>query len=572
MPTPESSRRSWTLLLLAAAASLAILGVPGVSQTPAPDLILVHARIYTVDGTFSMAEALAIAHGKFTAVGSARQVRRLAGPHTRIVDLAGKTVIPGLADNHLHSAGGGPGVDLSRARTLGEVLNLIAARVQQAKPDEVVVTNSDWHEAQLAEQRLPYRQDLDRIAPRTPVVVVRGGHEYILNSAALAKWNITRETRQPPGGRLSRDEQGELNGELLDRAKSLVTLPAAEPPGIDYFLAEHRKLNAAGLTSIRYPGAGVQQYRVLEEMRRRGLLTIRVTQLLRPPAATAAQMKAALGASNLRPGEGDEWLRIGGVKLGVDGGFEGGWMTEPYARPYDEDGTYRGVNTMRPDAYTEVVKEVNREGWRVATHAVGDAAIDEVLSAYEAADAEKSIAGRRWTIEHGFLPREEHFARMKKLDLVVSAQDHLYLAGPSLVKMWGPKRAAWVTPVRAYLDHGLMVSAGTDSPVVPYPPLWVFYHLVTRDTISGGVLGPSQKITRQEALRLETINNAYTTFEEKIKGSIEPGKLADLVVLAGDLMTVPAKEIESMNVLMTMVDGKIVYQRPDFHPAAAAGR
>src|SRR5262249_46654321 len=161
-------------------------------------------------------------------------------------------------------------------------------------------------------------------------------------------------------------------------------------------------------------------------------------------------------------------------------------------------------NTMKQAGYTDIVKELNREGWRVATHAVGDAAIDEVLSAYESANSEKPISGRRWTIEHAFLPRDEHFARMKKLDLVVSAQDHLYLAGPSLTKLWGPKRAAWVTPVRAYLDHGLMVSAGTDSPVVPYPPLWVFYHFVTRDTISGGVLGSEQKITRQEALKLQT--------------------------------------------------------------------
>ena len=433
--------------------------------------------------------------------------------------------------------------------------------MKQATPGEIVITNADWHEAQLKEQRLPYRADLDKIAPTTPVVVVRGGHEYILNSAALDKWGITKQTPRPEGGRISRDEHGELNGQLLDRAKGLVTLPDSEPPGIEYFVSEHRKLNAAGLTSIRYPGASVEQYRVLQEMRNKGLLTIRVNQLLRPPATNASQMKAMLADSGVKQDEGDEWLRIGGVKLAVDGGFEGGWMTELYAKPYDEDGTYFGVNTMKQANYTEIVKELNREGWRVSTHAVGDAAIEEVLTAYEAANAEKSIVGRRWTVEHGFLPREDQFKRMKNLDLVISAQDHLYLAGPSLVKMWGPKRAAWVTPVRAYLDHGLMVSAGTDAPVVPYPPLWVFYHFVTRDTISGGVLGRDQQITRQEALRLETVNNAYTTFEEKIKGSIEPGKLADLVVLQDDIMTVPAKRIQSMNVLMTVVGGKIVYQR-----------
>src|SRR3989442_2157872 len=549
------------LFFVSLPASLPVLEDLLGAQTPAPDLIFVNARIYTVDPAFAVAEAAVITNGRFAAVGSSAQVRRLARPSTRIIDLGGKTGIPGLSDNHLHGAGGGPGVDLSHARTLDEVLNLISARVKRATPGEIVISNADWHEAKLKEQRLPYRADLDKIAPTPPVVVVRGGHEYVLNSAGLDKGGITKQTPRPEGGRISRDEHGELDGELLDRAKGLVTLPDSEPPGLEYFVAEHRKLNAAGLTSIRYPGASVEQYRVLQEMRNKGLLTIRVNQLLRPPATNASQMKAMLADSGVKQDEGDEWLRIGGVKLAVDGGFEGGWMTELYAKPYDEDGTYFGVNTMKQANYTEIVKELNREGWRVSTHAVGDAAIEEVLTAYEAANAEKSIVGRRWTVEHGFLPREDQFKRMKNLDLVISAQDHLYLAGPSLVKMWGPKRAAWVTPVRAYLDHGLMVSAGTDAPVVPYPPLWVFYHFVTRDTISGGVLGRDQQITRQEALRLETVNNAYTTFEEKIKGSIEPGKLADLVVLQDDIMTVPAKRIQSMNVLMTVVGGKIVYQR-----------
>jgi predicted amidohydrolase YtcJ len=161
---------------------------------------------------------------------------------------------------------------------------------------------------------------------------------------------------------------------------------------------------------------------------------------------------------------------------------------------------------------------------------------------------------------------------MKKLGLIISAQDHLYLAGPSLVKMWGPQRAAWMTPLRTYLDQGFMVTGGTDSPVIPYPPLWVFYHFVTRDTISGGVLGADQRITRQEALKIETINNAFLTFEEKIKGSIEPGKLADLVMLPEDIMTIPAKNIESLGVLMTMVGGKIVYQREGFRPVEISTR
>jgi hypothetical protein len=272
-------------------------------------------------------------------------------------------------------------------------------------------------------------------------------------------------------------------------------------------------------------------------------------------------MRTAIAASGISPDEGDEWVRIGGMKLGVDGGFEGGWMRQLYAEPWGEGGTFFGVNTMKQAAYTDVVKELNRLGWRVATHAVGDAAIDEVLAAYEAADAEKSIVGRRWTIEHGFIPQADQFPRMKKLALVISAQDHLYLAGPSLVTYWGAARAARTTPMRTYIDQGFVVAGGTDSPVVPYPPLWVFYHFVTRDTISGGVLGAGEKITRKEALQVQTINNAYLTFEEQTKGSIEPGKFADLVVLPEYILTCPDKHIQEMRVDITMVGGKVVYRR-----------
>jgi predicted amidohydrolase YtcJ len=524
------------------------------------DTVLVNGHIVTVDRRFSIAQAVAISGGKFTAVGSDASIRPLAGPATNIIDLHGQTVIPGLADGHLHDAGGGPGVDLSRARSIADVLAAVAARAAQSRPGEVIVSNSDWHEAQLAEHRLPYRKDVDRVSPDNPVVLVRGGHEYILNSAALTKWNITRDLPQPAGGRITRGDDGELNGELIDRAKALVQLPASAPLTVEALVEQHRRLNAAGLTSIRYPGAPVAQYRLLEDMERRGTLTIRVNQLLRLPADDGASMAAAIAATGIKADEGDEWVRIGGMKLAVDGGFEGGWMREPYAEPWGEHGTFRGVNTMRQEPYTDVVKALNRLGWGVATHAVGDRAIDEVLAAYEAASAERSIVGKRWTIEHGFIPESDQFPRMKALDLVISAQDHLYLAGPSLVQYWGLQRAAWTTPMRAYLDRKFVVAGGTDSAVVPYPPLWVIYHFVTRDTISGGVLGPEQKISRQEALRVETINNAYLTFEEATKGSIEPGKLADLVVLPQDILTCPDKQIEQMAVSMTMVGGRVVYQ------------
>jgi predicted amidohydrolase YtcJ len=498
-------------------------------------------------------------------------VRHLAGPGTRQIDLRGRTVVPGLTDNHLLSAGGGPGVDLSHARTLDDVLAAVRDRVTRAEPGDIVISNSDWHEAQLKEQRLPLRRDLDRVAPMAPVVIVRGGHEYILNSAALTKWNITKATPQPRGGRITRYPDGELNGELVDSAKSLVKLPEDKPRTLEQRIqdqiAEYNTLHAVGLTAVRHPGDSIENYRMRKELERRGVLTMRVTQLLRLGGAPAA-IEQTLKSSGLSPDDGDARLRLGGMKLVVDGGFEGGFMREPYEEPYGQHGTFRGLQTMPPDLFNETVRLYNRLGWRVFTHAVGDAAIDEVLAAYEAANADASIVGKRWGIEHAFIGRPDHVPRMKRLGLFLSLQDHLYLAGPSLVKYWGRERAFLTTPVKMYMDAGLPVSGGTDSPVVPYSPLWVIYHFVTRDTISGGPMGVEQKISREDALRMVTRNHWYLTFEENSNGMIAPGRFADLVVLPEDIMTVPAKRIEQMQVMMTMVAGKVVYQSADFRKIA----
>lgn len=544
----------WSILAL-------ILSIVLPQAVPAPETILYNGRIVTLNAGSEVAEAVAISAGKFIAVGRTAQVRALAGPNTRQVDLHGRTAVPGLADDHFHGIGGGPGVDLSRARTIDDILNAIRERASKTAAGEVIVTNSDWHEGQLKEQKLPYRKDLDRAAPNHPVVVVRGGHEYILNSPALRKWNITETTHVPEGGSIGRDEAGKLNGELVDRAKSLVTLPPPPRADIDQRIreqvAEFQKLHAAGLTSLRYPGTSLEFWNMLQEMKRRGQLTMRVNILFRIGTDNVEQSLARLG---LKPDAGDEWIRAGGIKLGVDGGFEGGWMRDPYEEPWGQRGEFRGLQTFPTESYQKIVRAINAGGWRVATHAVGDAAIDLVLDAYEAADKESPIRGKRWSIEHGFIPRPEHFPRMKKLGLVLSAQNHLYLAAPSLKSYWGEKRTAWMTPLRAYLDAGIPIASGTDSAVVPYPPLWTLYHFITRNTISGGVVGPDQRIGREEALRAATIGNAYLTFEENIKGTIEAGKLADLVVLAEDILTCPEKSIETMKVIMTIVGGKVVYQ------------
>jgi predicted amidohydrolase YtcJ len=541
-------------------------GGPTAPEGEAADLILHNGRIVTVDGGFTIARAVAVRGDRFVAVGDDARIRLLASAKTRQIDLRGRTVIPGLMDGHLHNAGGGPGVDLSSSRSVNELLAAVEARARASAAGAIIVSNGDWHEAQLKEKRLPHRRELDRVAPRNPVVLVRGGHEFILNSAALERWGISRATASPAGGEIGHDADGELNGELVDTARGLVKLPPPPKLTPEGIAAQMRLLNSVGLTSVRIPGSFqfggdiLAPYRMFQELKAKGELTMRVNYLMRIfDFSSVEKVRATIASWNVRPDEGDEWLRIGGMKTLIDGGFEGGHMREPYAEPYGRGGKFKGIQVVPIADYNAVVMELNRQGWRVATHAVGDAAVDQVLAAYEAADRERSIRDRRWTIEHLFIGRPDHYPRIRALGVVVSAQDHLYLAAPSLANYWGRARAEQVTPVRTFLDEKLLVAGGTDSPVIPYNPFWAMYHFVTRNTISDGVYGASQRITREEALRIYTINNARLTFEEGIKGSIEPGKLADLVVLSADFLTVAESAIPSIKPLATMVGGKFVH-------------
>ena len=535
------------------------------STTPDPaDLILVDGQIITLSNE-GVVEALAVRDERIVAVGSNADIREHQGPQTYVIELAGRTVIPGLTDNHFHGIGGGDGVDLAGARSLEEVLSAISTRAEETPPGDVIITNSDWHEGQLDEQRLPYRDDLDQATQGHPIVVVRGGHEYVLNSAALAYWDID-ESRQPvAGGRIGRYLDGRLNGELVDRAKGLVQLPLVadrSPTEIQDDLAEsHRTLNSRGITSIRYPGASPEMYDMLLALREEGRLNIRVDFLYRGPRSGSAEALNEVMREWVQPENDDLWLRVGGVKLGVDGGFEGGLMREPYEEPWGESGTFYGLQTLPREDFLETVQVLHAAGWRVATHAVGDAAIDLVLDAYEAANAESSIASSRWVIEHGFIPRSDQFPRMKDLGLTVSAQNHLYLAAPSLIEYWGEERAAWTTPVRAYLDNGIPLSLGTDSPVVPYDPWWVLHHFTTRETISSGVVGADQRISRDEALRSATEGYAYLTFSEDHRGTLSVGKLADFAVTAEDYLTCVDPCLETMLIDITIVGGRIVWER-----------
>ncbi|MCL2430002.1 MAG: amidohydrolase, partial [Alphaproteobacteria bacterium] len=517
MPRHARPRRSVTAVCVTAVCVLALTPAASVTARAqhqgGADIVVLDAKVFTARDGADMAEGFAIAGDRFVAVGTSADMRRHVDSHTRVIDLGGAFVVPGLGDGHFHNEGGGPGVDLSRARSIADVLAAVAEAVAAAEAGSVIVSNSDWHEAQLAEQRLPRKADLDQVSPSHPVVLVRGGHEYILNSAALRRFNIDRDTPDPPGGAITRDPSGEPDGELVDAARRLVTLAPPRPVTVEDVLTTQRKVNAFGITSVRVPGSykGNDFFHALDTIlaaRRQGVLTLRWNILLpgffeRDPA----RIREMIEKSPLRQDEGDEWVRVGGVKLMVDGGFEGGHMSRPYAGEYGKGGAYSGLTLVPPDAFTAVVRTINELGWRAATHAVGDAAIDEVLDAYEAADADHPIAGRRFSIEHGFVVREDQLPRIKRLELVLSVQDHLYLAAPVLRKYLGSARASAVTPVRTYRDRGFLVVGGTDSPVVPFNPFFEIYHFLTRDTITDGVYGADQAVTsRADLLRMITID------------------------------------------------------------------
>jgi predicted amidohydrolase YtcJ len=555
---------------IVAAAALYGLAAPATAAPERADTVYVNGKVFTADAKNAVVQAFAVSGDHFIAVGGNAEVRKYAGVGTRIVDLKGHFVSPGLTDDHFHNEGGGTGMDFSHVRTLAELLTVVANTVAAAPPGSMLVSNSDWHEAQLKEQRLPLAKELDQAAPNNPVVILRGGHSYILNDAALKKFNITKETPVPAGGAISRGPDGELTGELFDNAKPLVTLPPDAPLTMADIIATQKAVNPYGMTALRIPGAYkgdmLEALKLWKQADANHTLTVRYTVYMPGFDFRSPEMvDKAIAKWGVKQDEGDDFVRIGGIKLIVDGGFEGGHISRPYQEPYGKGGTYSGLTVVPPEIYNAVVKEINRQGWRATTHAVGDAAMDQVITAYELANKDKPLLGKRWAIEHAFVARPDLVKRMQGLQLMVSAQDHLYLAAPVLKKYWGWDLASEVTPVKTYLDAGLLVAGGTDSPVIPFNPFWELYHFASRDTISDGVYGSDQKIaSRALLLRLDTINYAKLIGEEKTRGSIEPGKLADFALLTDDFLTVPVTKIPAMKALATYVGGREVYRDPKY--------
>ncbi|MBM3568159.1 MAG: amidohydrolase [Alphaproteobacteria bacterium] len=550
----------------------AILGFALLAGTAAwaqpADLVLRNGRIVTLDAGDRVVQAVAVRGERIAAVGSEAEIAPLVGPATASLDLGGRTVVPGLIDSHLHqlfAALNGPQVQLLDARSIADVQKAIAARVATTPPGNWVVASSGWHESLLAEGRMPTRHELDAVSPEHPVIIPRGGHVVTVNSKALERAGITKDTPSPLGGVIVRDANGEATGVLLQNAANLArrVQPSPPPPPrqIELLKAAMAELNRHGLTGVVEPGLDARAVAVYNQLRAEGGMTVRTDVLLRgaSKADVEAAIKLAAEQSN------DLWLRFIGVKFPIDGGVEGARMYRPYRIVPGEQTNpdYRGVLLMPPggeDEYVESLKLVARAGLVAQTHAVGDETIDAVTRAYKRVDAEFPLKGRRWAVMHIFLPTPDAIRELARMGVMATAQDHPVLLGHNQRRWWGEERAAYAIPIRALIDAGIHVGGGTDGPVLPVDPFLSMGWMTTRRVLAGYVLGPEQAIAPREALRLYTVNNAVLLGTERERGTLETGKLADLAVLSQDILSVPRESIRDTKAVLTVVGGKIVHR------------
>jgi predicted amidohydrolase YtcJ len=561
-------------VLAVVGAGLCLAGIsPAAAQQAdlnAPDIVVINGKILTMDSQSSVAEALAVRDGKILATGSNVSIKSLAGAQTRVIDVAGKTVIPGLIDTHSHFKAAGMGdyvVTLGRAKTVAEALDAIKAFAAKKKPGEWIVGGA-WHPpSQLAEKRYLTRQEIDSAAPDNPVYLRTVGHFSMANSAALQAAGIDKATPNPAGGSFERDAAGELTGVLvetaIDRVEKIVP-PFSEDDEIQQFKIAEGVLNSFGITSAVEGATEARDVRTLQKIALSGEATLRVGVMFRPaPPAEMSAWEAIISGNGASSGFGDDWLKFAGIKIFYDGGMtlKTALMRDVYPDSHDD---YHGIAQQTPERLKQLVSICNRYNWRVGVHVVGDLGIDQVLDAFEAANAEKSIRDRRFILIHASLIRPEQMERARKLGVRIDFQNvFMWDKAATVERFLGRATADRAIPTKTMIDRlGLdSLGAGTDFPVNPINPLLNMYIMVTRKDPNGNVYGASEAITREQALRLYTSAASRYMFEEGRKGTLEPGKLADLVVLSADYMTVPEDQIKDIKAAITVVGGKVVFQR-----------
>jgi len=531
------------------------------------DLALLNGKIVTVDRKGTVAEALAVKFGRILAVGTDDEVKRLIGSETKVIDLKGRTVVPGFIDSHCHMISAGmasmSAVDLSEEAGVKSINDLKARlREKAAKtPQGESISGVKEDDSKLQEKRHPTRWELDEAAPNNPVMISTvGGHYSVANTKAFEVAGITKDSADPIGGVFERDSRtGELTGGLHEKAIEVIMSTGTYRKELSRILAVEAaeqilQQNAAtGITCV-YDLADRPQIRAVLDLKNQGKLPIRFRMDL--PIDLFPEMNK-LG---IMQGLGGDWVRICGLKFFFDGAISA--RTAAVSEPYLNKPDFYGVMATTEEAARRKILEACEAGYRISSHANGDRAINMYLDIMEEAQAKYPRIDARNRIIHCTVVNPEIVARIKKLEMLPTIFGaYPYYHGDKLLPAFGEKRLEWMFAARSFLDAGLKVSAHSDHSASPFAPLMGIHALVNRKARSGKPLGQTQRITVMEALKLYTINAAYQSFDENSLGSLEAGKLADMVVLGKDLLSSPSEKIIDISIDMTIVGGKTVYVR-----------
>lgn len=553
-------------ILVTALVAQTLLSAAGSGETAAGagvDLVLVNGNIYTGDAGLGRVEALAITEGKIAAAGTNEEIQHWVGESTRVLDLEGKFVMPGFNDAHTHFGSAGQGmlnVNVEGTRSLAEFQERIRAHLHEFAPGEWI-TGRGWDHSLWKENRVPTRADLDAVSTTHPLLFGRvDGHSAVANSLALGKAGITRETPDPEGGAIVRDASGEPTGWLKENAISLVgrLIPAPDPArrkrGLKLALEEAARW---GVTSIQ-DNSDWEDFLALRELKDEGKLTLRVTEWL-----AFDDSVEKLEERREQGGTTDPWLKTGALKGVTDG--SGGSLSAAMLKPFANAPDNRGILRYDPGQLKKMAVDRDAARMQIALHAIGDRANRAVLDALELAWETNQRRNARHRVEHAQFLERNDIARFHKLGVVASMQPSHLLSdlrwAPAIL---GPERYyegyAWHT----LLESGAVLAFGTDYPVEPLNPFRGLYASVTREFEDGGPQGgwrPEEKISIADAIRAYTWGAAYAEFEEHRKGTLAPGKFADLIVLSQDITRLPASEILRTEVLRTLVGGKTVYEK-----------
>jgi predicted amidohydrolase YtcJ len=529
------------------------------------DLVLINGKIVTMDREESIAEAVAVKYGRFLKVGGNGEVDRLRGAGTEVIDLKGRTVVPGFIDSHCHMMSVGASrmltVDLSEEAGVHSIAGLVERlRARAAEtPKGEWVSGYQEDDSKLAEKRHPTRWELDEASTEHPVLISTvGGHFYMANSMAFEVAGVTKDTPDPVGGKFDRDpETGELTGGVHEKALDVlrpegVSLPTRDQSreGAKQMLTECAQ---HGLTCV-YDTVERSEIRAAIDLKNRGELPIRVRM------DVAIDLFPELEKLGIYRGLGDDWLRICGLKFFFDGAISA--RTAAVTEEYLNKPGFYGVMATTPEIARKTLEDAYSQGYRVSCHANGDAAIALYLEIMEELQRKYPRDDPRNRDIHCTVITPELVQRIKQLGILPTIfGPYPYYHGDKLLPAFGEERLERMFAARSFLDAGVTIAAHSDHPCAPYPPLMAIHALVNRVTRKGRPIGQSQRVSVVEALRLYTVHSAYQQLDEDRLGSIEEGKLADMVVLGRDILTVPTMEIIDIPVDMTIIDGRVVYKR-----------